>query len=336
MTARNGILAAGNLIVDHVKIIDTWPDQDALVNIKQERLSFGGSPYNMLVDLHRLGAVFPKAVAGLVGDDPFGKLLIESFKQNSIDTSRIRSTSEAPTSYTDVMTVQKTGRRTFFHQRGANALFSQKHIDLNSSNAKIFHLAYLLLLDAMDSIDPSGVTEAARLLEAARKKGFITTVDIVSENSDRFKTVVLPSLPHIDYLVINDFEATRITGRKMNADGSANPGELEAAAKDLLSAGVKRAVIIHFPNGAVAAESDSHLHHQGSVKVPHEKILGTLGAGDAFAAGILFGVHEGWPMHKCLRLASCSAATCLFSPTSTEGVLKLEECHALGEKYGYR
>src|SRR4051812_34367536 len=33
MTPRNGILAGGNWIIDHVKIIDTWPAQDALANM---------------------------------------------------------------------------------------------------------------------------------------------------------------------------------------------------------------------------------------------------------------------------------------------------------------
>ncbi len=335
-TKRTGILAAGNLIVDHVKIIDVWPGQDALVNITEERISFGGSPYNLLVDLHRLGAPFPKAVAGLVGDDAYGKLLIGSFDSNSIDTSRIRPTAAAPTSYTDVMTVKSTGRRTFFHQRGANALFCRKHLDLDASTAQIFHLAYLLLLDAMDAIGADGVTEAARLLEAARKKGFVTTVDIVSEDSDRFRAVVTPSLPHIDYLVINDFEASRVTGRKMNHDGSADPVELMAAATDLIAAGVKKAVVIHYPEGAVAVDVDGAQFRQRRLKVPSAKLAGTLGAGDAFAAGTLYGFHEGWPMPDCLRLAVCSAASCLFSPTSTEGVLKSAECLALGEKYGFR
>jgi hypothetical protein len=56
---RSGILAGGNWIVDHLKIIDVWPTQDALASILTEANRNGGSPYNVLKDLFCLGAPFP-------------------------------------------------------------------------------------------------------------------------------------------------------------------------------------------------------------------------------------------------------------------------------------
>jgi hypothetical protein len=47
-TQRTGILAAGNFIVDHVKIIDGYPQQDMLASIVSESQSNGGGPYNVL------------------------------------------------------------------------------------------------------------------------------------------------------------------------------------------------------------------------------------------------------------------------------------------------
>ncbi|MGA7130516.1 MAG: carbohydrate kinase family protein, partial [Chthoniobacterales bacterium] len=64
MTERSGILAAGNWIVDHVKVIDIWPSQDALAIIQSETDGNGGSPFNVLIDLSRLGANFPLQAAG--------------------------------------------------------------------------------------------------------------------------------------------------------------------------------------------------------------------------------------------------------------------------------
>jgi hypothetical protein len=52
-TQRKGILAAGNFIVDHVKIIDDYPQQDMLASIVSESQSNGGGPYNVLKDLLR-------------------------------------------------------------------------------------------------------------------------------------------------------------------------------------------------------------------------------------------------------------------------------------------
>ena len=62
---RTGLLAGGNWIVDHIKLIDTWPAQDALASICRQSSSNGGSPYNILVDLAQLGAAFPLSAVGV-------------------------------------------------------------------------------------------------------------------------------------------------------------------------------------------------------------------------------------------------------------------------------
>jgi sugar/nucleoside kinase (ribokinase family) len=153
---RRGILAGGNWIVDRPKIIDVYPVQDSLANILRETSSNGGSPYNVLIDLARLQAPFPLFAVGLVGEDPAGEYILRDCRAHGIDTRQLRICKEAPTSYTDVMTVQSTGRRTFFHQRGANAFLGAADFDFAESSARIFHLGYLLLLDRLDQADPNG------------------------------------------------------------------------------------------------------------------------------------------------------------------------------------
>ena len=73
-STRTGILAGGNWIVDAVKMIDVWPQQDALANIASTTQGTGGSPFNILVDLALMGADFPLLAAGLVGV-PFAPFL---------------------------------------------------------------------------------------------------------------------------------------------------------------------------------------------------------------------------------------------------------------------
>ncbi|MGC2578239.1 MAG: PfkB family carbohydrate kinase, partial [Terrimicrobiaceae bacterium] len=103
-TARNGILAGGNWILDRTKIIDVYPAQDALANILSETSCNGGGPYNVLIDLARLQAPFPLAAVGLVGDDAAGEYIRRDCQAHRIDTRQLHATQEAPTSYTDVMT----------------------------------------------------------------------------------------------------------------------------------------------------------------------------------------------------------------------------------------
>lgn len=335
-SSRTGILAGGNWIIDHVKIIDHFPQQDTLASILSETNGTGGSPYNILLDLAKLGASFPLEAAGLVGEDPDGRAILADCASHRILTDQLRPTTDAATSYTDVMTVRDSGRRTFFHCRGANALLDEPHFNLHSSQARIFHLGYLLLLDKLDEISSDGTTAASKLLEKASQLGFRTSVDLVSEDSERFSAVVTPTLPHVDYLIVNEFEAGRSAGVEVTIDGKISISRLSEAAAKLLAAGVRQWVVIHCPEGALARSTSGEEAIHGSVSVPAEKIRGTAGAGDAFAAGMLLGLHDGLPIHECLKIAVCTAASNLFDATCTGGILTLDACLRLGETFGFR
>ena len=336
MTPRTGILAGGNWIIDHVKIIDTWPAQDSLANILGGSDGTGGSPYNILVDLAKMGAPMRLAGVGLVGDDADGHRILGDCARFQIDARAMQQTADAPTSYTDVMTVQGTGRRTFFHARGANALLDATHFNFDQTNARIFHLGYLLLLDRLDGSCSSHGTVAAGVLASAQAAGLKTSIDVVSEDSDRFPKIVLPALKHVDVCVMNEFEAGRVTGRRIRVGEALDRAELRTAMQALLDAGVRERVVVHFPEGGCALGRDGAWDEHGSVRLPADYIVGAAGAGDAFTAGVLLGWHEGLPVAEWLRYGVCMAAANLSDETCTGGMKPLAECLALGERYGFR
>ncbi len=336
MSTRNGILAGGNWIVDAVKIIDTWPQQDALANILSTSKGTGGSPFNVLADLAMMGVEFPLEATGLVGADENGRWIMELCNQLDIGIRALKHTDDAPTSYTDVMTVQDGGRRTFFHARGANALLDSHHFDFFATGARIFHLGYLLLLDKLDGPSATHGTVAAEVLARAQAAGLKTSIDVVSEDSDRFAKIVLPALKHVDLCIMNEFEAGRVTGRKIRTGDSLDRAELREAMEQLLEAGVRERVAVHFPEGGCALGRDGEWHEHGSVQLPGDYIKGAAGAGDAFTAGTLLGWHEGRPVEEALRYGVCAAAANLSDETCTGGMRPLAECLALGEKYGFR
>lgn len=317
-------------------MIDVYPAQDSLANIIGETTSNGGSPYNLLIDLARLKAPFPLSAAGLVGDDPAGEFILSDCRAHQIDTEQLHTCQEAPTSYTDVMTVQSTGRRTFFHQRGANALLDAAHFDLTRSSARIFHLGYLLLLDRLDRPDRKYGTGAAALLAQAQALGFKTSVDLVSEDSDRFVQIVRPALRYCDYCLLNEFEAQRTTGIEVVRDESVDLEAARKAARELLRAGVREWVVIHFPQGAIAIGSNNQELVQGSVDLPQSQIVGAVGAGDAFAAGTLLGLHERFSIEVAVQYGVCAAAASLTQATSSGGVKPLTECLQFGAGFGFR
>jgi sugar/nucleoside kinase (ribokinase family) len=333
---RKGILIAGNWIIDQVKMIDVFPEEEKLVNIFTESSSNGGSAYNIIMALLHMQADFPLCGLGLVGDDARGDQIIEDCQVLGIDTTQIRKAEGAYTSYTDVMTVKGTGRRTFFHQRGANALLDMEHFDFSEAREKIFHLGYLLLLDKLDELEPDGRTRASKVLQKAKEQGYITSADIVSERSDRFKAIIPSSLPYIDYLFVNEFEAGMITGVETVVNGQINQERCAEAASKILEMGVNQWVLLHFPDGAVAIHKTGKMIFQPSIHLPADKISGAVGAGDAFAAGVLFGVHNDWDMERSLILGVCAAASSLFATTSSDGILPAEECMSLTSTYGFR
>lgn len=334
-TNRSGILAAGNWVIDKVKVIDHFPQEDGLALVLEEKAANGGAPYNVLKDLAFMKAPFPLAGIGLLGSDANGDSVIEDCRHHNIDTKGLART-EGFTSYTDVMSAKATGRRTFFHQKGTNALLGREHFDFAGTEAKLFHLGYLLLLDRLDEIDASGRTGASYVLEDARRLGLRTACDVVSASGDRFGEVVRPSLPFIDYLVLNEYEAGRITGRELHKGKKVDVAAATAAAQELIDAGVREWVVIHFPAGAIAAGKDGAGLFQPSLNIPPDQIRGAVGAGDAFAAGLLYGLHEDWPMEKCLALATAAAAACLFDPTASNGLRPADECLALIDRFDLR
>ena len=333
---RNGILSGGNWIVDHIKLIEVYPEEERLANIQMEITSNGGAPYNLLVTLHKMQTNIPLEGIGVIGDDENGKLILEECLSMAIDTEQIRKIPDASTSYTDVMTVRSTGRRTFFHFRGANALLDQNHFDFSRTRAKIFHFGYLLLLDRMDDVDENGNTGASETLKRAKKNGLLTSIDVVSEQSDRYREIIPPALPYVDYLFLNEFEIEMLTGICiLDEQGEVKAEKGYQAAGELLDLGVLKWVIIHFRKGAIAVHKTGEKRYQKGVCFPTNEIKGTVGAGDAFAAGVLAGLHENWSMDRCLISGVSVAASSLRDVTSTGSIGNWEDCMDLGNSYGW-
>lgn len=334
---RSGILAGGNWIIDQVKLVDVYPQPEQLSNIRAQSQGTGGGPYNVLVDLAKLGTPFPLFGAGAVGKDTLGEAILADCRAHKIDTKFLRTDATALTSYTDVMTEQASGRRTFFHFRGSNAAWRGDDLDFSKIKARIFHLGYLLLLDALDAPDKTFGTKAAALLSRAQDAGLKTSVDVVSEDSDRFAKVVSPALKFTDYCILNEIEAGKTAGFKIRqSDGQLDTVALRHAAGALLQLGVRELVIIHFPEGSFARTRKGEDVWQSSLNVPPKHIAGTAGAGDAFCAGALYGLHEGWDLPRCLLTGVCAAAASLADPTCTGGMKKLDAVLALAKKFKAR
>jgi sugar/nucleoside kinase (ribokinase family) len=337
MPERSGIAAGGNWIVDRVKTVDRLPGRNMLANIRAEEASTGGGPANVLFDLARMQAGFPLVGVGLVGNDDDGRLVLDRARRAGIDTAHVARTDDAPTSYTDVMSEAGTGERLFFHNRGSNARFGPEHVPVADLSCRIFHLGYLLLLDRLDEPHDELGTAAARLLRDLRAAGIRTSVDLVSEESDRFRSLVPPALRHADFLVCNETEVGRTAGRRVRRqDDSLDGDTLVAAVDELLALGSVELVVVHMPEGFYLRARDGERCSRGSLELPAGFIRGSVGAGDAFCAGMLYGLHEGWAPADAAWLGTCAAAACLSNANASDGLRPIPRVLELGETFSER
>ena len=291
----------------------------------------GGAPFNVLIQLARLEPSLWLEAVGLVGDDDDGRWIIEMTRDLGADVSHLTVSDQTQTSYTDVMTVESTGDRTFFHLLGANSELDVEHIPISKLTGRIFHFGYLLLLSALDRPDEEYGTRAARVLARAQEAGMRTSIDLVSAEGGAYKEKVVPALRHTDYCIINEHEAGGVTGRPTRGAGG-NPGEgpdweqIEHAAREIGALGVGHSVTVHFPEGAVSYDVQSgELSRVESLPLPEGWIKGAAGAGDAFCSGVLYGLHEGWEMKRSMELGHLCAAACMRAATCDGGLATMAE-----------
>ncbi len=329
-----GITVAGNVIVDVVKTIDCYPKLGMLSNISSVSRAVGGCAPNTAIDLAKIDGSLKLSVVGKVGNDEYGSFVISKLRDNGIDTKNIAVTENAPTSFSDVMSLS-SGDRTFFHARGANALFSPNDITVTELDCKIFHIGYILLLDIFDMEDEEYGTAMARLLSEVQGLGIKTSIDAVSDSSGDFPKKLKPALKYTDYCILNEVECCNIWGLEpYKGNGELDVNAVKEAMTLTLNAGVREKVIVHCKKSGFCLNKNRKFTAIASLNIPKEEIKGSVGAGDAFCAGSLYGIYKGFKDAEILEFASAAAACNLFSENSVDGMKCYEEIIKMPKKYG--
>ena len=325
---KKGIFVAGNAIVDLLYPVDEYPVEGQLTTIRDGiKKSTGGALCNVIIDLAKLDPELPLYAVGQIGTDENAQLIKEQLaKHPNINTEGMKEKGE--TSFTIVINSQKTKQRTFFQFRGANAEICEDHFDwqkLKENNVELLHIGYILLLDALDAEDDEYGTKMARLLAEAKKHGIKTSIDIVSEAGDRFKKIVPPALKYVDYCIINEIEAQQATGIMLRDGSRLIKENMRNALEELFEMGVSTWAVIHVPEGGYAMDKGGQYVEIDSLDLPDGYIKGTVGAGDAFCAGTLYGVYKDMSLAESIKVGTAAAACSLSEEGSTEGVRSYKE-----------
>lgn len=266
----------------------------------------GGNALNIAVALRRLGE--PVRVAGCVGDDALGDLLVAELSKLGLDLRGVRREAGAATPSTMIYRAEGEDRR-FLHARGAGDRFTGEGV-----SAALMPEGGVLVVGGYLKLRSWREEALRRMLREARARGCSTVLNVcIPEHGELEVGRCLRLLPEVDVFVPNEDEARRLTG----AD---EPG---VQARALRAAGARRVIVTRGAAGLYADDGQQTVQ-MGGYRVP---LVDPSGCGDCFVAGLVAGWLRQRDWRDVLRLASAAgaiSATRLGCTTAIPGFEEVE------------
>lgn len=267
----------------------------------------GGVAGNTARTLGRLGTGV--AIFSLVGEDALGATITAGLRHDGVDTSHLRVTTDASTS-TYVALLDEEGEL-------VGAVADMSAMDQANTTWIAQIVENLAAFDAW-AVDANLPATTLDLLLAGRQLEPLVLVDPVSPA----KAVRIQHLlPEIDVLTPDRWEAAALTGR--NIEG---PADAFAAAAALVDAGTATVLLKLGSDGLVVADATGTTH---LAAIPPRRVVDVTGAGDALAAGYLFGISIGAQHPERWGLAAAS-----LTVESSSSVAESLSVNALRQRMG--
>ncbi len=266
-------------------------------------LTIGSSSVITACGAARLG--LKVAFVGVVGDDVYGRFMLEAMQERGIDTSHCLIDPTLQTGFT-VILAKPDGDRAMLTYAGSIAALQPHQINHDLlAQTRHLHVGSYFLLDGLRD----GLPE---LFAAAHAHNVTTSLDTNWDPREQWQADII--LPHCDVLLPNAAEAKRLAGCDSLDEA------LTALAKIV-------------PTLAVKLGADGGLVRQGDVVIRKRpfsvKVIDTVGAGDSFNAGFLCGYINQWSLANSLELAlacgslSTQAAGGTTAQPTREAALKI-------------
>lgn len=337
MSARRGVITGGSFCVDFNKIIPVWPEEESATQILDVQQGGGGPVWNLGCDLKRLDSTMYVEAIALLGQDPYGDYLINELDRYHIGRDQVTQLVGGTTPFTDALSVSATGKRTHFFIEGVSAEFCPNHFDFSKTPAKIFHTGLPGIHKRLDDRWNDCASGWQSILKQAKGAGLLTNFELITIQAERLATIIIPCLPYLDLLILNDYEVgalAEITTTRLG--GETDIEAVKGAARKVIAKGAMEHLVVHFPRAAFVVSRDGSERLISSVNIPQSEIKGANGAGDAFAAGFIYGFHEKWSVEDSVRLAHASAAASLRNVSTVLGVEDWKTCLMLARQWGWR
>jgi ribokinase len=294
----------GSIVIDIMVQTPRLPASGDNIHVPRLLVTTGGKAGNAAVGFARLGG--RPHLIGNTGDDLFGRFARQSLAAEGVDLAGVSVDARAETG-AGVLLVGPSRDTAFLIAPGANQTLSPTQLE-TALRPLLPHLDALLI--------NFEAPEDALLLAAAmaRAQGIPLIVD-----AGPFRPYSPALWRHAAILTPNQREATELSGIAIADEAGAG-----AAAAALLAQGPAAVVLKLGERGALVATAE------GSALVPAFPIqtVDTAGAGDAFAAGLAWGMCWGWPLVQAVRFANACgavAAGCFGTMTSMPRLAEVEQ-----------
>ena len=289
--ANNKILVAGSLNMDQVVHVPRIPVLgETLLGAGSLKLVPGGKGANQAVAMARLGA--PVAMAGRVGNDPFGERLLSSLRSDNVDTGLIVVDQEEASGVAFIF-LAPDGNNAIVVAAGANMRVGQDSVQ-SSTIFEAIAQAQALVLQLEIPL------ETVILFIAAAHKGGVPVVLNLAPGQPLSKEV----LRQLRVLIVNETEASLLSGQRVDSLEDAH-----IVATVLHEQGIPKVVITLGSQGALLAISDG----SGKTRIiyqsaPVVQVIDTTAAGDCFVGALTVALTEGQSPEDALRLAVYASA----------------------------
>jgi len=316
------IVAVGTLNVDVILIGEAPRDMEALkqwIGPSLVELTAAGSVGYCAVDLTRLG--LRVSLLSSVADDVFGQWILQQLNAEGVGTQAITVESGHKSGIGIYILLFGSRKRPLTGRLATHTPWPEA---LSPIQEEHLRQARLLHCGGYLHYPQRWGAPTEKLYRQAKEYGLITSVDT------QFPLVPMEGiwmplfgnlLSAVDIVFCDESEAQAITG---------NP-HLEDAATTLLSAGPSLVVIKQGAQGALLATKDQLIHQPA---LPVEEVTDTIGAGDAFDAGVLYGILAGWELPRTALFAAAVAALTLKGVGGTQTAPTLAEVEAFLAQLG--
>jgi ribokinase len=287
MGLRPKVTVLGSLNMDITVTVPRLPGPGATVLGSAARFAPGGKGANQAVAAARLGA--DVRMAGCVGDDDFGRLLLARLRAEEVNADAVRTVTGAATGVA-MITVDRSGENIITVAPGANHEVGSPEVAAAASASGILVISAEIPVQAI-----------ARVLAGAAAVCVLNLAPAPENATD----LVAHARGQLDWLVVNESEAAAILGRPV-----AGLADAERAAAELAGTGPGHAVVTAGAHGAALAGPDGHLAIPGFPVTP----VDTVGAGDTFVGALAVALAAGVPAAAATRAAAAAGAAAVTRP----------------------